>query len=266
MNTAETKEDVPTRSPAGRRWLKRLLILWLVLSVLLFLLNQSFVLLEPPVRLALGWVLYLRGVIPRVHMNAELLLCSLGALVLGMLGMQGLMRRLVTQWQWAWRHTFVWCAVLIVMFCTSIAAVGIVHQIGWLFRLPNLGVEDDMSSLVVAERYAMQVVSLAKWYAHDHGGRFPDTFAEFAADPEIFMVALDQDEPLEPLIYVGEGLRDTDSGYLPVVWSSRPNSEGLRVVGRLNGKTELIKEEKFQELLAEFRERQVLRKKSATGG
>lgn len=112
----------------------------------------------------------------------------------------------------------------------------------------------------------MQVVSLAKWYAHDHGGRFPDTFAEFAADPEIFMVALDQDEPLEPLIYVGEGLRDTDSGYLPVVWSSRPNSEGLRVVGRLNGKTELIKEEKFQELLAEFRERQVLRKKSATGG
>jgi hypothetical protein len=238
-------------------------VLLLLLSLLLFITNQTLVLLEPPYHLAVGWVSYLWRVIPQVQFNMELLLCSLGALALGMIGMQSLMSRLTSGRRWPWRFTWMWCAVLIVMFCTSIAAVGIVHQTGWLFRLP-LWFDSSMGQQMKALNNAKQVILSAHQYAKDHDGRFPDTYAdmmqEIVTDSRIFWASVDRDMPPEPLIYAGAGMRDTDDGSLPVVWSAHATSNGRRVVAMLDGHAEIVREEKFQEMLAALRERLVWRK------
>ncbi len=218
---------------------------------------------ELPLHLVFGWVPYLGRVIPQMQINVELLLCSLGALVLGMIGMQGLMSRLTATRRWPWRFTWMWCAILIVMFCTSIAAVGIVHQTGWLFRLP-LWFDSSMGQQMKAVSHARQVIISAHQFAKDHDGRFPDTYAdmmqEIVTDSRIFWAAVDRDMPLEPLVYAGAGLHDTDDGSLPVVWSAHATSNGRRVVAMLDGQTAVVREEKFQEMLAALRERLVWHK------
>lgn len=242
------------------------------LRVLLVLFLASFLLatglLEVPFRLLLGWAPYLAHVLPQNRVNVELLLCSLGALVLGMIGLQYLMSRLRSPQGWPWRWTFAWCAMLVVMFSTSIAAVGIVHQAGWLFRLPRWIEWSGMSVQWKAVNNAKQMVLAAHQHARDHQGRLPDTCAEMmpeiVSDSRIFWVSVDKNMPLEPLVYAGAGLCDTDYGNLPVVWSPRPSSNGMRVVARLDGSAEIVREEKFQEMLAAFREH-LLKRDAAAG-
>ena len=258
MSEAET-------SPQRSRWF-RVILLGLKCSLFLICLlvvDQLLVLLELPFHLVFGWVPYLGRVIPQMQINVELLLCSLGALVLGMMGMQSLMSRLTSGRRWPWRFTWMWCAILIVMFCTSIAAVGIVHQTGWLFRLP-LWFDMSMGQQMKALNNAKQVILSAHQYAKDHDGRLPDTYAdmipEIVTDSRIFWASVDHDMPPELLIYSGVGLHDTDDGSLPVVWSAHASLKGRRVVAMLDAHAEIVREEKFQEMLAALRESLVWRK------
>ncbi len=261
MSDAERSLEKSSRPGVIRKVLKWLLVgvvLFLLLSLLPIITNQTLVLLESPFHLAFGWVSYLGRVIPQTQINVELLLCSLGALVLGMLGLQGLMSRLVAAHRWPWRFTLAWCGMLIVMFCTSIAAVGIVHQAGWLFRLPTWIEWRGVSDLMKAMSHAKQVSIAAKQYAWDHEGRFPDTCAdmmhEIVTDSRIFWVSVDRNMPLEPLVYAGAGMRDTDYGDLPFIWSSHLSANGFRVVAHLDGSCEVVREERFQVILASFQE------------
>lgn len=262
MNMDDTVIEKPSPPSMLRRVLKRLLmlivVLFLLMSLLLLIFNQSSLLLEAPFHLLCGWLLYLFEVIPRTQLNVELLLCSLGALALGIVGLQLLMSRFFVAGRWPWRFTLAWCGMLIVMFSTSIAAVGIVHQTGWLFRLPHWIDMRGMSVQVMGMSHAKQVVWAARQYARVHDGRFPDTCAdmmpEIVTDSRIFWVSVDRGMPLEPLVYVGAGVRDSDAGNFLVVWSPRPSANGMRIVGRLDGSAEIVREEKFQEMLAEFRE------------
>ena len=258
-------ERTPERSPAVgmvRKVVKWILIiiavLYLPLSLLLWLSNQSVLLLEPPCRLLFGWVFYLAEVLPRTRFNLELLLSSLGALVLGTTGLQWLMRTFCGRSRWPWRFTLAWCGVLIVMFGTSIAAVGIVHQIGWLFRLPQWVDMRGMGTQVKAMSNARQVMLAVRQYAGAHNGKFPNSCAdmmpEIVTDSRIFWVSVDKNMPLEPLVYAGAGLHDTDFGNLPVVWAPRPSADGRRVVARLDGSAEVVREDKFQEMLAQWQE------------
>lgn len=220
---------------------------------------ELFSLLELPFHLAFGWLFYLIEVVPQTQFNVELLLCSLGALLLGTFGLQLLMSRLRASNRWPWRWTLAWCAMLVVMFSTSIAAVGIVHQTGWLFRLPGWIEMGGMGTQMKAVNNAKQVVLAARQYASAHDGKFPEFCAEMmpeiVTDSRIFWASVDRNMPVEPLVYAGAGLRDTDYGNLLVVWSPRPSANGRRVIARLDGSAEVVREEKFQEMLAAFRER-----------
>lgn len=234
-----------------------ILVLYLCLCLLAFFLAGSLGELGIPFRLALGWIPYLFDVVPKTQLNLELLLSSLGALLLAATGLQFFMSRLFASGRWPWRWTLMWCGLLIVMFGTSIAAVGVVHQTGWLFRLPSWsdwrgrGLRTSR-----AKMNALQVMIAARTHAGNHGGKFPDTSAEFKemTDPRFFWVAMDSQDVLEPLVYAGAGLNDHDPGDLPVVWSPRPNTDGWRVVARLDGITETMHEDKFQEVLTKLRE------------
>jgi hypothetical protein len=263
MSHSETIPEKPAPPSVIRRVLKWLLILAIVLllllSALLFITNQTVILLEPFYHLLVGWLPYLGRVIPQVQINGELLLCSLGALLLGMLGLQSLMSRLTAPTRrWRWRFTWMWCVLLIVMFCTSIAAVGIVHQTGWLFRLPKWIELTGMATQMKAVSNAKQVIMCARLYARDHNGNLPHSYAdmrqEIVSDSRIFWVSVDRDMPVELLTYVGSGLHDTDDGSLPIVWSAHPSSTGKRVVGTLDGQAMVIPEAKFQEMLTTARQ------------
>lgn len=248
----------PGPSLSGRIWrlVKWVLIVVLVLFLVLFVLGVG--LLEVPFHLLLGWVPYLAHVVPQTQVNVELLLCSLGALALGMIGMQHLMSQLCAPKRWPWRWTLAWCAMLVVMFSTSIAAVGIVHQVDWLFRLPGWIEMGGIGTQVKAASNAKQVVLAAKQHAREHDGQFPEVCAdmmpEIVADYRIFWASVDKGMPLEPLVYAGAGLRDSDAGNLPVVWSPRPSANGRRAVARLDGSAEIVREEEFQAMLASRRE------------
>ena len=251
--------DVET-TPGGPSWGRTIWkgLKWGALVSMLLILQNPFSLLEIPLRVLFGWLFYLIEVIPRTQINIELLLCSLGALLLGMAGMQWLMSRLRTANRWPWRWTLTWCGILIVMFSTSIAAVGLVHQVGWLFRLPVWIEWGGMGTQMKAVNNAKQVVLAARQYASEHDGKFPEVCAEMmpeiVSDSRIFWATVDRGMPLEPLVYAGAGMRDTDDGSLPVVWSPRSSTNGRRVIARLDGSAELVREEKFQELLAAYRE------------
>lgn len=248
----------PGPSSGGMIWRLVKWVLRVILILCLGLLLLGAGLLEVPLRLLIGWAPYLAQVVPQTQVNVELLLCSLGALLLGMVGMQCLMSQLRAPNGWPWRWTLIWCGILIVMFSTSIAAVGIVHQVGWLFRLPNWITWSGMSVQVKSLNNAKQVLLAARQYARDHEGRFPDTYAdmmpEIVSDSHVFWATMDLGMPSEPLVYAGAGMRDSDDGSLPVVWSSRPSTSGRRVIARLDGSAEVVREEKFQEMLAAFRE------------
>lgn len=249
----------PGPSLGGRIWrlVKWVVIVVLVLFLVLPLLG-AVLLLEVPFHLLLGWAPYLAHVVPLTQLNVELLLCSLGALALGMVGLQYLMSRLCAPQRWPWRWTLAWCAMLVVMFSTSIAAVGIVHQTGWLFRLPVWIEWSGMGTQVKAMSNARQVMLAVRQYAGAHNGKFPNSCAdmmpEIVTDSRIFWVSVDKNMPLEPLVYAGAGLRDTDYGNLPVVWTPRPGANGRRVVARHDGSAEIVLEEKFQEMLAQWQE------------
>lgn len=237
---------------------KVILVLYILLCLLELLLLGSAVELEFPFRLAFGWIFYFFDVVPKTQLNLELLLSSLGALLLAATGLQFFMSRLFVPGRWPWRWTLMWCGLLVVMFGTSIAAVGIVHQTGWLFRLPKWIDMRGFGVRMQALNQAKHVLIAARIHAKEHEGRLPDTCAEMmpeiVSEARIFWATMDRGMPLEPFVYAGAGLNDQDPGDLPVVWSPRPNADGWRVVARLDGSTEAMHEDKFQEVLTKLRE------------
>ncbi len=248
MNGVETK-------PASRSWGKKIwwgLKVAVVVIILIFFLGL-FSLLELPFRLVFGWVFYLVEVVPQTRINPELLLSSSAALLLSITGMQWLMRKFCDRNRWPWRFTLAWCGILVVMFGTSIAAVGIVHQTGWLFRLPKWIEMRGFSMQAQAMNNAKQVLLAAKQHAKDHDGRLPDTCAEMmpeiVSEARIFWATVDRGMPLEPLVYAGAGMSDTDAGNLLVIWTPRPSADGRRVVMRLDGSGSFVREEEFQSML-----------------
>jgi hypothetical protein len=238
-------------------WSKKV-VKWFFILVVLWYVDRFLGLAELPFHLVFGWLPYLCRVIPQTQINVELLLCSAGALALGIIGLQALMSRLLSGRRWRWRYTLVWCAALIVMFCTSIAAVGIVHQTGWLFRLPRWIDWTGMSSQIKTMINAKQVLLAALNYASAHDGKLPDTCAEMmpeiVPDARIFWGSMDINMPLEPLVYAGAGLRETDAADLPVVWSAQIGFNGRRAVARIDGSAAIVREEEFQVMLARLLE------------
>lgn len=255
-------EDGKARTPSRmlvilKRIGKVILALYILLCLLELVLLGHSVELEFPFRLDLGWIPYLFDVVPKTRGNLELLLSSLGALLLAAAGLQFFMSRLFVSGRWPWRWTLMWCGLLVVMFSTSIAAVGIVHQMGWLFRLPKW-IEWSGFGVPQALNNAKLIIMAARIYAEEHEGRLPDTctemMPEIVSEARIFWATMDRGMPLEPFVYAGAGLNDQDPGDLPVVWSPRPNADGWRVVARLDGRTEAMHEDKFQEVLTKLRE------------
>ena len=201
-----------------------------------------------------GWAPYLAKVVPNITWNAEIAACSLGALLLGVVGMRWLMPRLLAGRHWPWRCSFAWCGLLVLLFATSIAAIGVVHQVGWLFRSPRWIDDGPWSVSNRAGVSGQQLSGFARSYAWDHGGQLPEHYRQVIGGDMCFS-RLERDDPEEPWIYLGAGLRSTDQDNLPVLVSPRSNRRGQRMLIRLDGSSELVSEDRFQAEIERLNER-----------
>lgn len=239
------------------RWCRRLGCGVLgVLSVVCFLL-AALQLATFPIeflfRAFFGWAPYLAKVVPNITWNAEIAACSAGALLLGVVGMRWLMPRLLAGGQWPWRWSFAWCGLLVLLFATSIAAIGVVHQVGWLFRAPQLIDGHFLPASNRAGDSGRHLAGFALSYAWDHGGRLPEHYRQVVSGDMCFS-RLERDYPEEPWIYLGAGLRSADDGSFPVLVSQRADRRGQRMLVRLDGSSDLVSEDQFQAELKRLNE------------
>lgn len=225
---------------------------FIVVFTLSTLLQQSLP-LEFIAHAIAGWVPYLVKVIPQITWNPEITACSLGALVLGVLGLHWLMPRLLPGRRWPLRWSLAWCGLLVVLFATSIAAVGVVHQVAWLFRAPQWIDIRGMSHLVKSVSNARQVHITLRQYADKHDGLLPNDYRQLIGniitDSRICFGRIERDGPDEPWVYLGAGLSVLDDSALPVLVSPRSNSRGERILARLDGSVEVISEAVFKRAL-----------------
>lgn len=102
--------------------------------------------LKVPLLLAFGWIRYLNRVIPLITPNWGALIVGVIGLGLLVVGVHFFLRWLYRSWnhgeveaaiaerKWYTRWTIVGTVLFILMFATSIAFIGTVHQLGWLIK------------------------------------------------------------------------------------------------------------------------------------
>ncbi len=198
----------------------------------------------------IGWVPYLAKVAPQITWNAEITACSVGALLLGVFGLRWLMPRLLASGHWPWRWSFAWCGLLVLLFATSIAAIGVVHQVGWLFRTPKWIESERWYGLTRSTSFARQMAQVIGRRGND--GQLPLNNREIP--PSYLYMSVERDDPEEMWIYLGAGLRSTDDGDLPVFVSPRADRRGQRMLVRLDGGSDLVSEDQFQAELKRLNE------------
>lgn len=253
MSEVEIAREI-SRSPRRRFGCGCLIFLFILVA-----LGLAFPGTDPPFEfvghLLAGWFMYLLKVIPQTALNVEMIACSLGALFLGMAGLRWLMRRLVTQREWPWRWSAAWAALLVLLFATSIAAVGVIHQTGWLFRTPHWMAVSGLSPVIRSVNNARQLLILIKSQTPKRLGMLPPSLSDLPTfESKYFFGRADKDALDEPWIYLGAGLHDTDDGNLPVLLSPGISPRGERILGRLDGGVELAKQEQVDKALAHLRQ------------
>ena len=247
---------VARHAPPGFRWLRLIGRTVVIVLLLLILLAGAGELLEPPFRLFFGWLFHLRNVLPALSWSLETILCSLGALLLGVAGLHLLMPKLTGK-PWPMRWSVAWCGLLTLLFATSVAAVGIVHQAGWLFRAPWF--ETRYFAAVQAVNSARQVIIGCHQFAAKHHESFPSGLDELGsegivADTQIYFGRPHRNMPEDTWVYLGAGLQTTDDHTRPVLISPSISPSHERILGRLNGSAELVDESEVQQALERLRQ------------
>jgi hypothetical protein len=245
------------------RWVKvtlwTLLIAFVALAVLGIPLGRLFV--EFIGLLLLGWLLFLSRVLPQITLNWEIAFNAGVALGLALFGLHRILcwwrkrsdELAASPWRFAW--TVKISAMVLLLFATSIAAVGIVHQIAWLCREPRVIVMIGWGEQSREMSDLKQVATACRLYADDHEGRFPakvsDLIPDYLQDHRLFFTKGRGDDPPQLIIYHA-GYRADDPAETLLVASPRPfeSSRGRhRVVVFVDTSGRIVPEAEFQELM-----------------
>lgn len=247
--------DFPEPSRLAKVILRTLI--WGLLGFVLlgFFGGEAMVLFDFIFTLLFGWLKYLAHVAPRVKFNVEIALCSMVALALATIGLHRILRWWRSargdgrRWRAGW--TIRLTAMLLLMFATSIAATGIVHQIGWLFRAGGLTYNAGIGRITMALSDVKRTILGIRMYSGDHEEILPKMLEElvpkYCTSNRILFVQLDRNEPPEKLIYF-PGYKETDPEDTIIVASPRPLN-GQRAVGLIDGSAKVIEESEFQSLM-----------------
>jgi len=208
--------------------------------------------------LLFGWIAYLARVLPEITFNPEIAFDGVVALVLALFGLHRILCWWLRQsgdksgkWRFSW--TLKVTVMLLLLFATSIASVGMIHQIGWLCHEQKLTEMAGMSKEVIELSNIKQVAIAIRSFADDHEGQFPrelvDLFPRYLSTHKLLFTRSMDDDPPRPIIYyTGYSNRD-DAGTIivasPRLWEE-PRGRS-RVVAYLDGSARIILDSEFQE-------------------
>lgn len=210
--------------------------------------------------LLFGWVAFLGRTIPQLTFNWEIAFDAAVALALALFGLH----RILCWWtkqrgDEAMKWRFGWTAKITVMvlllFAASISAVGIVHQIAWLCREPDLIVMIGRGRQTLELSNIKQLATAAKIYSVYNEDRFPPQLdvlvPEYGPSPSmLYTRGVGGDAPQPFLYFPGYGTNDDPEAI--IIASPRPmgaTEGGRRAVAHVDTSASIIPEAKFQELI-----------------
>lgn len=241
-----------------RKWVGKvgwtLLTLFIIFVVLLGLLDLP---LRFAILLSFGWLSYAHNVVPRLSFNAEIAANAGIALILATAGLH----RTLVWWgrqqsgegaRWRFVSTLKITLMVLLLFATSIAATGIVHQVGWLFRAEEL-TYDASRGLMTRELSNLKQVALGlRLYVDDFEGKLPRDLdalvPDYLPDGRLLFSTIERGEPPERILYFPDN-QASDPAHTIILAGPRASASGKRVVAQRDAAAQIVKEKEFQQML-----------------
>lgn len=262
-----TGSSAPAAAQGGWRRIGK--VLWRIflslLIVFVLLVVLDLFLLEVPFHLLLGWVMFLRETLPQVRTDAGMIVSGIVALFLATWGLHRFVAWLTSQLPsysrpWKWQSTLAVTVLILLLFSSALAGIGIGHQVGWLSQIRWTSMRwldknrDTRNATLLG-------VAIRSWAA-EHGDVYPEVLdlalvsARFGKSPDPLEILLGRgtDQMPEPWIYFGAGMTSDAPDWLPVVAAPRPSTkDGTRYVHSKGGADDFLTPKEYQELLQKWR-------------
>ena len=247
------------KRPVLSAWIRKLGIAVLTLSILSILGVFPSFLVEIPIWLAAGWILFLGRVGPQISWNLAAITGGLIMLFAAGTGFHYLVRSFSPGWKKSW--TVAWIGLGIVLFAASIFTTGIVHQTAWMTRESFL---DSARSTTVKNVSNLRQILIGLLIYRAETGKLPnriyDLFPGYLEIPpeETQLWAFPNPNGIGELEYsyfpeaikLASTAAEGNEGEKLIVLAS-PVSRNRRIVGFLDGGVSLMKEKDFRKRIAE---------------
>ena len=143
-----------------------------------------------------GWILFLKRVVPQIHVQWGSLIVALVYASLLITGAQWFLKWLYREMRapaappaWRLRWTFSGALIILLMFLAGMAAIGVAHQTAWLVNSPEPIFKQHFvregANRVKCRSNLKRIAQSLSLYAADHAGKYP---------PDLSML-LDEDMP-----------------------------------------------------------------------
>ena len=267
---------------AGSSRSSKLTLTFLVVAVVFFVtvclgFSQPILLLGS---LAVGWANFLHRTWPKVRVDQRLAALAVGYVIVLVVGAHVFMRWLYREWTksyqpgpWRMKWTVAGIAIVLLLFVSGTATVGITHQTAWLVTSPQsiFASSPRARKLMCASNLRQIGYALAR-YAESHGGKYPDDLATLLQEedlvyPSVFVCPADDEtdaraattqQVVEQLregrhcsyVYLGRGLTHPPGKNWVIAYERMSNHEdGINVLTG-EGIVEYVTDAEAKELLS----------------
>ena len=184
-----------------------------LLALVLAVITGISVPLEFVFQLLVGWFLFLMKNTSSIKLNGEMILCGCGALALAVWGGHRLLVwvRNGRIWKWSWTLSFT--AMMLMLFVSSVAMTGVIHQAAWMSSEP-LTKSNRRARMVHNTSNAKQLFMVLVEYDQDYN-KLPESLEMLENEQYItglgnFKFRPDHGRSAEEWIYLGSGHRLVD--------------------------------------------------------
>ena len=134
--------------------------------------------------LIFGWVYFIGRVGPKVQFRWDLVAWAMIYAAAFLVGSHSFLRWLYRETEggsWKWRWTFSGFVLVILMFLSGMASIGVTHQVAWLATSPkpiilmSRTVREPALRVICASNLR-QIGEAIDLYCKDNNGRFPEAF------------------------------------------------------------------------------------------
>jgi hypothetical protein len=184
-----------------------------LLALVLAVITGISVPLEFAFQLLVGWFLFLMQNTSSIKLNGEMILCGCGALVLAIWGGHRLLVWVRNGRVWKWSWTLSLTAMMLMLFVSSVAMTGVIHQTAWMSSEP-LTENNRRGRLIHNTSNAKQLFMLFVEYDQDYN-QLPESLGllekeGYTKDLELFQFRPNHGRSTEAWIYLGSGQRFDD--------------------------------------------------------